>query len=269
METFALTWKDYQNVATGLFEGLFNDTDFTDVTLVCADNKQTKSHKAILSSCSSLFKEILSANVHQHPLIYLKGIYSDNLSKIMEFVYKGKTEVDQENLEAFLDAARDLKIKGLVDEVIEVVDDIEEENVETGIENAKTGMKNAKTGIESAKEEIKEDPEQSDLVHSVDPDEMNTGMEQIERRDHDMAFMCNRCNGNYKNSTVLKRHLLSVHEGIKQNCMECAKEFSTVDSLKRHTKSSHDGIKYQCKECGNSFTATAALKRHKDMKHTK
>ena len=148
METFDLTWRDYQNVATGMFGDLFNDKDFTDVTLVCADSKQTKSHKVILSSCSTLFKEILSSNVHQHPLIFLKGINIDTLSKIMEFVYKGKTEVEQENLEAFLDAAKDLKIKGLVGEVIEVINDIEEEGVETEIENAKNEVNEDVEGID-------------------------------------------------------------------------------------------------------------------------
>ena len=47
----SVTWKEYENVATRMFQSLFADKDFTDVTLVCADNKQTKSHKAILSSC--------------------------------------------------------------------------------------------------------------------------------------------------------------------------------------------------------------------------
>ena len=73
------------------------------------------------------------------------------LSKIMEFVYKGKTDVDQENLEAFLDAARVLKIKGLVDEVIDVDNDMEEGCVETGF----------------AKLEVKEDAEEyTDHAHS-------------------------------------------------------------------------------------------------------
>ena len=228
---------------------LFNDKDFTDVNLVCKDNKQIESHKVILSSCSPLFKQILSSNVHQHPLIYLKGISFDTLSKIMEFVHKGKTEVEQENLEAFLDAARDLKIKGLVDEVIDVVNDTEEGSVEI------------------AKEvEVKEDVEgRADFVE----ERLDAEMEQIERRGHERAFTCSRCNGNYTSGTVLKRHLLAVHEGIKQQCFQCAKDFSTLDSLKRHKKTSHDGIKYTCKKCENSFTSKTAMKRHKDMKHAK
>ena len=250
MEIFALTWKDYQNVATRMFGDLFNDKDFTDVTLVCADNKQTKSHKVILSSCSSLFKQILSSINHQHPLIYLKDINIDTLSKIMEFVYKGKTDVNQENLQTFLNAANGLKIKGLVDEVIDVVNDKEEGSVESGSENAKV--------------EAKEDAEE----HTVE-DKLGAEMEEFEKKDHARAFTCNRCNGKYTSSTVLKRHLLAVHEGIKQQCSECAKDFSTLDSLKRHRKTSHDGIKYECIKCENYFSSKTAMKRHKDMKHAK
>ena len=74
MESFSLTWKEYQNVATGLFSNLSNDKDFADVTLVCTDNKQVHSHKVILNAGSSLFKEILSTNFQrQHALLYLKG----------------------------------------------------------------------------------------------------------------------------------------------------------------------------------------------------
>ena len=178
------------------------------------------------------------------------GINVDTLSKIMEFVYKGKTDVDQENLEAFLDAARVLKIKGLVDEVIDVDNDMEEGCVETGF----------------AKLEVKEDAEEyTDFVEN----KLGAEMKQNDRKDQERTFTCNRCNGNYTNGTVLKRHLLAVHEGIKQQCFECAKDFSTLDSLKRHKKSSHDGIKYICKKCENSFTSKAAMKRHKDMKHAK
>ena len=247
-EKLCLQWNDFGNNISSAFGDLRDDKDFTDVTLVCADNKQIESHKVILSSCSPLFKQILSSNVHQHPLIYLKGMSFDTLSKIMEFVHKGKTEVDQENLEAFLDAARDLKIKGLVDEVIDVVNDTEEGSVE------------------NAKVEVKEDAEErADFVE----ERLDAEMEQIDRRGHEKAFTCNRCNGNYTNGTVLKRHLLAVHEGVKQQCFQCAKDFSTLDSLKRHKKSSHDGIKHTCKKCENSFTSKTAMKRHKDMKHTK
>ena len=106
-EKLCLQWNDFRDNISSSFGNLRDDKDFTDVTLVCADNKQIESHKVILSSCSPLFKQILSSNVHQHPLIYLKGISFDTLSKIMEFVRKGKTEVEQENLEAFLERSKD------------------------------------------------------------------------------------------------------------------------------------------------------------------
>ena len=259
MEKFALTWKEYENVATGMFQSLFADKDFPDVTLVCADNNQTKSHKALLSACSEFFQEILSANNHQHPMIYLKGVKIDTLTKIMEFVYRGKTHVEQENLEAFLDAARDLKIKGLVGDTIEDVGDSEKESAESEIEDVKTGIEKTK--------EVKADAEHIDLVE--EDGFKGEDLEQIDRRQKERAFACNRCHGNYTNATVLKRHLLAVHEGVKQHCIPCAKEFSCLDSLKRHKRASHDGVKYPCKKCGNSFTSATARRRHRDVKHTK
>ena len=90
---------------------------------------------------------------------------------------------------------------------------------------------------------------------------------ELKRSIQEKPFSCSRCNGTYTNETTLKRHLLSVHEGVKQPCTQCEKQFSTLDSLKRHTKSTHDGIRYECKKCSNSFTSTSAIKRHEDAKH--
>ena len=52
-----LEWKIYESILTNSFRTLFTDTDFTDVTLACEDNKQISAHKVVLSSCSELPKE--------------------------------------------------------------------------------------------------------------------------------------------------------------------------------------------------------------------
>ena len=262
MESFSLTWKEYQNVATGLFSNLSNDKDFADVTLVCTDNKQVQSHKVILNAGSSLFKEILSTNFQRkHALIYLKGVDSAILLKILDFIYKGQTDVDQENLEAFLEVAKDLRIKGLYEEQYDVDEpSIEKENVASESEETKEDI------VENVKSEHLETEEEK----QKDQDDRNiTKGETVERRRsiQEKPFSCSRCNGTYTNETTLKRHLLSVHEGVKQPWPQCEKQFSTLDSLKRHTKSTHDGIRYECKKCSNSFTSTSAIKRHEDAKH--
>ena len=44
-----LEWKMYENISSNSFRTLYSDTDFTDVTLACEDNKKVVAHKVVLS----------------------------------------------------------------------------------------------------------------------------------------------------------------------------------------------------------------------------
>ena len=70
-------------------EVLWDDKDFTDVTLACEDGKQVEAHKVILASSSPFFQSILKKNKHIHPLIYMRGVKSDDLLAIVDFLYSG------------------------------------------------------------------------------------------------------------------------------------------------------------------------------------
>ena len=54
--------------------------------------------------------------MHRHPLIYMRGIKSDDLLAIVNFLYSGKANVYQENLDSFLTIAEELQLRGLVGE---------------------------------------------------------------------------------------------------------------------------------------------------------
>uniref|UniRef100_A0ABD2WZE1 C2H2-type domain-containing protein n=1 Tax=Trichogramma kaykai TaxID=54128 RepID=A0ABD2WZE1_9HYME len=54
----------------------------------------------------------------------------------------------------------------------------------------------------------------------------------------------------------LKKHIDSVHVGIKHSCDLCGKMFKQKGLLKRHVKSSHEGITYACDICGKSYAQT-------------
>ena len=73
-EKFCLQWNNFQKNIKSSFNELREDTEFTDVTLICKDKQKIEAHKVILSSASQFFKSVLSGINHSHPLIYLKGI---------------------------------------------------------------------------------------------------------------------------------------------------------------------------------------------------
>ena len=60
---FNLGDKDFQTNTIKTFKELWNDQDFTDVTLVTGDDKLVSAHKIILGSSSVFFKNYLG-NIH-------------------------------------------------------------------------------------------------------------------------------------------------------------------------------------------------------------
>ena len=111
-EKFCLRWNDFESNINEAFRDLRESNDFLDITLVC-ENEQIQAHKVILSACSSFFRSMLRRNVHQHPLIYLKGIKFSDLQSVLNFMYQGEVSVAQEDLNSFLAVAEDLRVKGL------------------------------------------------------------------------------------------------------------------------------------------------------------
>jgi len=111
-EKFCLRWNDFENNISSAFRELRDDKDFFDVTLACED-EQIQAHKVILSACSPFFRNILRRNVHQHPLLYLKGVKYTDLQSVLNFMYHGEVNIAQEELNSFLAVAEDLRVKGL------------------------------------------------------------------------------------------------------------------------------------------------------------
>jgi len=111
-EKFCLRWNDFESNISVAFRELRDDKDFFDVTLAC-DDEQIQAHKVILSACSPFFRQILRRNVHQHPLLYLKGVKYTDIQSVLNFMYHGEVNVAQEDLNSFLAVAEELRVKGL------------------------------------------------------------------------------------------------------------------------------------------------------------
>jgi len=112
-EELFLEANDFASKFKSSFSCLLENKNFIDVTLVCHDG-QISAHKVILSASSSLFLEILKANPHPHPLLYLKGISIRQLSSLLRFLYAGEVTVAKDDLDKFLATAKELLIEGLL-----------------------------------------------------------------------------------------------------------------------------------------------------------
>merc|ERR1719153_1777400 len=113
MDTFQLQWNQFQNNLATSLKTLRLDRELYDVTLAC-DDGQVEAHKLVLCAGSSFLKKIILKNPHPHPLFYLKGIKMEDLTSMMDFMYLGKTNVEQIKVETFLTLGEDFGIEGLV-----------------------------------------------------------------------------------------------------------------------------------------------------------
>ena len=112
-EKVCLKWEDFQGNVTSAFGTLKETEDFVDVTLVCEDGQEMEAHKVILASSSPFFETMLQKSKHPHPLIYLKGFQSKVLTSVLDFLYFGEANVNQEDLDSFFAIAKDIKLEGL------------------------------------------------------------------------------------------------------------------------------------------------------------
>ena len=107
-EKLCLQWNDFEENLTSAFRDMRDEKEFTDVTLACEDGEQVEAHKVVLISSSPFFKGLLLRNKHPHPLIYMRGVKSEILVAMIDFLYHGKANVFQENLDSFLAIAEEL-----------------------------------------------------------------------------------------------------------------------------------------------------------------
>jgi len=112
VESFSLKCNQFPgHISTGLQE-LRNSNIFCDVTIAC-ETGQVGAHKAVLSACSSFFRNILvTYNHHHHHLVYIKGVTIEEIIKILDFMYGGEVSVRQDILSSFLATAKELKVVG-------------------------------------------------------------------------------------------------------------------------------------------------------------
>ena len=69
------------------------------MTIISEDLKQFKAHRVILSAASGFFSDVLENIEVSNPSLYIKGINSQEIKQLLDFIYKGKALIPQENLD--------------------------------------------------------------------------------------------------------------------------------------------------------------------------
>ena len=230
METFNLSFKDFNENSSNTIRNLFQNEHFSDVTLLSEDGRELKLHKVILASSSKTFSKILSRMNHPSPSIYLKGINFKDLKSIIKFLYTGETQVLEEDFKSFMDIAKDLEINGLLDFNVEKSVQIEKRIAETDdvFLTPSKKKKRVKFLLETNQNEenfeINENEYQVTIDTSINEDEdcfsYITSAESL-------------------SSSMLDHPQSSVHDSSKYPCSTCDQSYTRQDNLQRHLKLAH------------------------------
>ena len=249
-EKLCLKWNDYQDNTSNAFKSLKNDKEFSDVTLVCDDGRQTNAHKIILSNSSPFFKEILSINKHPHPLIYMRGLKSEDLMTIVDFIYIGEANIFQENLDSFLSLAQRLKILGL----------LQNDNPQGDVK----AEQNANSDYEETLPTVNDS--QDSIIEINSNKSNNEDLRNIERK-------VSLINGDQQEINVKVDEHIGVGSDRNIKCLICgklgtgSKRSSDKEAMRNHVETHLEGISYQCTLCEKTFRSRNSCWLHKSRKH--
>ena len=249
-EKLCLRWNDFQENLNSAFGQLRNDRDFADVTLACEDGTQIETHRVILASTSPFFMEVLKKNKHPRPLIYMRGLKATELVAMVDFLYFGEANVDQESLELFLGLAEELKLKGLTGSSSEGMEF-------RGKEAAYALAKN----IEERKPIVKTNPTVTkplDVTSSVKRESSSSAalvsVEDYQLEEQTKSMM-----------TVTEKEMQDGNQKRKVwACNICGKE-GKRENMKMHIESNHitSNSPYSCDICGKVSRSRDGLRQHK------
>ena len=256
-EKLCLQWNDFRENVTSAFRDLRGDRELADVTLACEDGTQVEAHKVILASSSPFFMEILKRNKHPHPLIYMRGIKADDMVAMVDFLYYGEANVNQDNLDTFLALAEELKLKGLTGSA----GNNEQEHVPEKLSRQNFAQK--KQTSES-------------LLNLPNPINVYNPKARKETSSKSpgtlVSLEAQQLDEEVKSMMEVSENMVQIGNRTRpaKICKVCGKEGHTTD-IKRHIEAHHitNQVSHACDICGKVSRSRHGLRAHKSRDHCK
>ena len=244
-DKFCLKWNDFESNISKSFSKLRGETQLFDVTLVGQDQTKVSAHRLVLSACSDFFKNIFYSNTHSHPMLYLDGVDSKEINLMLDYIYQGEIQIQQEHLERFLDVASKFKLEGLIgsdedNEDISKTENINQVEVEDFIEEPVSKPAREHVGNKNSTQK----PKERALRVLQDPAKM------IDASNTDVNQMYQE---------------LIVKEGGNYRCTVCEKSMGHKANMERHVETHMTGLSYDCKTCGKTFRSKHSLFYHNSI----
>jgi len=255
-EKLCLKWNDFQENTNAAFGSLRNNKDFSDITLACEDGEQVEAHKVILAASSPFFQNLLRRNKHPHPLIYMRGVKSEDLVAIVDFLYFGEANVYQDNIDTFLAIAEELKLKGLTGNGAK--EKTEEPDPKPSSERVTLDQK-----VKQAKSEYLPVVEQQSSY--VTTEVVETAVSNFAVSAVDITDI-QELDGQVKSMMTKSENRHATGSGF-YSCIACGKE-GAQRQIKDHIEANHlDGVSIPCNYCEKTFRSRAGLRQHNTSYH--
>ena len=277
LEKFCLKWDDFEANIKDSFKRLRDEQKLFDITLATSDGQQIQAHRMVLAAGSHFFSDILTASNQSNMFIYLKGINMNELGHILDFMYNGETSIIQEELNLFLETAKELQVKGLQGDLQDIGQSMEEN------EKPNSNQCEKKAEYEDyvvCQENILD--EMNELADSFFKDEgtlatverknlpLNSNVEldlqiqeMIEKKGN--IWMCKVCGKTAKKSHI-KNHAETHIKGVVHICDICNKILLSRNSLNAHISNTHSKLS-SCNLCEKSGMSRLAYNEHKRKNH--
>ena len=271
--------------STNIGNKLISDFDFTDVTLVCAENQHIPAHRAVLCANSSFLRELLYDSQQQRTFLYLGRVHHEDFRTLMEFMYLGTCSVRKDSLADVMALAAELEISEfLVDikmhpdlnnETLSLIDayPIKESLITPEIQNLQLQVNIQNSKLTKSFEELNNDVKMEKQVSMLPLDTSFTDISNFCRlesvlsvSESDNNFETLGCLGKQNDIQmslidqkveVTERKLISKHNGKQKLIFLPKTEIPEPDN---------DGM-YNCNTCEFRSVDKCRYIKHKVIKH--
>jgi hypothetical protein len=289
----------FKNKSFSTLADMFYDEMFTDVTIVCDDNVEYQAHKAVLSSASVFFKQLLDNTKNKNTILYLKGTSGDIFKHIKTFIYLGSVNIPQQNVEYFFIVGADLQINGLKSTNVEFEVKEESEKTISKADDVVNGlvMKNVESFTVEENDQLYADQfyaEENEItkeslfaatnldvieaeevnalsVETANIDELVVNNKKTTKKKRYVyphkKIKCDSCDYMAAHSGNLKVHTMSRHEGKQFQCDQCTMSFKNLATVRDHVKRKHENLNFPCNHCEFKSSSMHHLKVHTRWKH--
>ena len=258
-ELFHLKWDDFGANTSKIFSNHREKSDFFDVTLVSDDMQKISAHKIVLSSSSEYFRKVLAieGSNDKSLILCINDASHEELSLILDFIYKGEVRVKHENIEHFLQIATRFKLEGLLNQDPPKGEETRSRSINEVEDNKqKKSRKKRHSEIKPKTELIEIKPK-----HEIEP------ITELALTDTNVSINNQFGSDNYSQVRALSDKYIETKEDGTFSCSMCGTSGSMKHVIQYHVETHLDGLSFPCSVCDKTFKTRNSQRVHLSLKH--